>query len=465
MENIFKETLNLDKKLYAEYFLSEDTLMENAGTGVSNYIKKKFPKGKKIVVLSGSGNNGADGIVVARQLYGDYNVKLYLSAPPKSELARLQMKRALAVGVDRIYKLEDGDIIVDALFGAGFKLPANEKTLGLFRDINKLNGYKIAIDIPSGLDENGNSSGEAVKCDHTVVMGAKKISLFSDEAKDLIGTVEVVDLGVSKKIYGNSRKFFTLEKSDLKLPHRTQKGTHKGDYGHVAILSGDKEGASTLSSLASQNFGSGLNTLVSRIKRDIPYEIMQSRDVPKNSAVIVAGMGLGNIGIEHFKNTLLTSSLPLVLDADILHDKIIFEILNKRPDNLILTPHPKEFVSVLQTAMGITISVSDVIKRRVELVTAFSEKYPNSVLFLKGANRIIGQNGKIYIDTFGSQNLAKGGSGDVLAGMIGALVAQHYSLLDTTISASLAHSFASQNYKGNSFSFTPMKLIEELSNL
>jgi hydroxyethylthiazole kinase-like uncharacterized protein yjeF len=465
MEYVFKETSTLDKRCYSEFFLSEEILMENASNGISSFIRKKFPKGKKVVVLSGSGNNGADGITVARQLHEEYNVKLYIYAPPKSEIARLQLKRALAVGVERIYKLEDGDVIVDALFGTGFKKPAQEKALSLLRDVNKLSGFKIACDVPSGLDSLGNSSGEAIKCNYTIAMGAKTLSLFSDEAKDLVGKIALNNLGVSTKVYQTSKKTFLLEKNDMLLPHRNKKSTHKGNYGHVATLSGEKEGSAILSALASQSFGAGLNTLISKIKKDIPYEIMQNRNVPEKSNVIVAGMGLGQSGIEHFRDTLLNSSLPLVLDADILHDKSIMEHLTNRSEHIVLTPHPKEFASVLDITMNLTLSVPEIVEKRIELTTAFSEKFPHTVLLLKGANRIIAHNGTLYIDTLGNQNLAKGGSGDVLAGMIGALIAQDYDILNATISASLAHSLASQNYKGNNFSFTPIKLIEELSNL
>jgi hydroxyethylthiazole kinase-like uncharacterized protein yjeF len=465
VEKVFKDTASLDQKCENEFFLTDEILMENAGSAVSNYVRKNFQKGSSVVIVSGSGHNGADGVVVARQLYGDFSVKLYLSAPPKSEIARNQLKRALAVGVERIYKIEDGDIIVDALFGIGFRLPPSEKTSALFREVNSLKGFKIACDIPSGLDVNGNIGESAVKCNYTVTMGAMKLALLSDKAKDLSGRVKVANLGISREIYEGKKFFYNLEESDLTPPYRTEQGTHKGDYGHVAVLSGEKEGASTLSALAAYNFGAGLVTLVSKIKRDIPYELMQGRDIPVNSSVIVAGMGLGQIGINNFREAILNSSLPLVLDADVLYEKSILELLSIRPLDIVLTPHPKEFSSLLSILFHMELSVDEVVKRRIELVEMFAEKYPNVVLLLKGANRVIAGEGSIYFDTLGNQNLAKGGSGDVLAGMIGALISQGYSPLKATISASLAHSKASQLYKGNNFSFSPIKLIDELSNL
>jgi hydroxyethylthiazole kinase-like uncharacterized protein yjeF len=465
LEKVFKEVHTLDNFCYSDIFLTEEILMENASTTISNYIKNRFPKGSSLVVVSGSGHNGADGIVVARQLCGDFRVKLYLSAPPKSELARFQLKRALAVGVERIYKLEDGDIILDALFGSGLKTPITDKFSSIINDINSFKGFKIACDIPSGVDSFGNVDKVAVKSDVTITMGALKIALFSDVAKDLVGEVLVADLGISRKMYESKKSFFNLEESDIKLPHRTKKATHKGSYGHVAVLSGEREGASTISALASLNFGAGLVSVVSVIKRELPFELMQSREVPENSSVIIAGMGLGKVGLDHFRDTILNSSIPLVLDADALHEPSILKILSTRPLDIVLTPHPKEFASMLFHLFDKKFTVSEVVEKRVELVQMFSDRYPNVTLLLKGANRIIAGDGDLYFDTLGEPNLAKAGSGDVLAGMIGALIAQGYSPLDATISGSLAHGKASKLYQGNSFSLSPIKLINEFDNI
>jgi len=465
MEKLFKEVNSLDKRCYEKFDLTEEILMEQAGSGIVRYIKDNFSKGSSVTVVTGGGNNGADGVVIARQLHIDYDVKLYISTSFKHQIGKRQLKRAISIGVKVTNQIESSDILIDSLFGTGLSRKLEDKDSKLIESMNSISAFKIAVDIPSGIDVNGNLSCAVFKADKTFTMGALKLSLFSDSVKDYTGEIEVVDLGVAREIYEIDTDYYKLTESDLELPYRKLQNSHKGSYGHTAILSGEREGASIISALSALNFGSGLVSIVSKERKEIPFELMQDRTIPKNTKVIVAGMGLGNTGLDFFKEIALNSRVPLVVDADIFHSTLIGDILETRSDEVVLTPHPREFQSMLSILFKMDLSTKEIASTRVELLEMFSNRYPNSVILLKGANRVIAHRGKIYIDPLGSPNLAKGGSGDVLAGMIGSLIAQGYSPLQATISGTVAHSIASQNFSGNSYTLTPKKLIEELGKL
>jgi len=460
MKPVFREVYSLDKKLYEKYKLTEDILMEHAAFSMALEIYKRFPKFSTINIVAGPGNNGADGITLARILQGDYIVNLYLPLGAKSEMAKLQLERFKSVGGKVQEKCVSADVIVDAIFGSGLKRDLSSEIIGFINKMNKAKAFKIACDIPTGIDDNGNLRPVAFIADLTVTMGAEKLALYSDFAKDYVGEIVRADLGVSFNKYKANTDYYVWERDDLALPIREKQNAHKKTYGHLGVLAGEKPGAAILASMAAMNFGAGLVSIVSHDdKINIPYEIMHSHRIEGFSAVSF-GMGIGN----HFDDELediLKLDIPMVIDADMFYKEEIQEFLKK--DNIVLTPHPKEFASLLKiTGIG-EYSTEDIQKNRFDFAKKFSEKYKNVVLLLKGANKIIAFKGKIHIDPNGSVALAKGGSGDVLAGMIGALLAQGYHPLKATIHASLAHSFAG-NYEPN-YALTPIKLIQRLENI
>jgi hydroxyethylthiazole kinase-like uncharacterized protein yjeF len=159
----------------------------------------------------------------------------------------------------------------------------------------------------------------------------------------------------------------------------------------------------------------------------------------------------------------LDNTLALIADADIFHMEILDKILLR--ENIVLTPHPKEFVSLLKYTKLADIEVEELQLNRFKYAELFCAAFPKAVLLLKGANVIIGQNDTFYVNPHGTPSLAKGGSGDVLSGLIGALLAQGYAPLDAAIHGSLAHVKLALAYKGNDFSLTPDDLIDEIGNL
>ena len=453
MRAVFKEVYTLDKKCYEEFHLTEDILMENAAAN----LEAAIPEDAKVVnIVAGPGNNGADGITLARRILGEKEVNLYLPYGAKSEMAKLQLKRFLAVGgkVEENYK--NCDVLVDCVFGSGLKRDVDAK---LISKMNKVEAFKIACDIPTGIDDNGNLRPIAFKADVTVTMGAEKLALYSDAAKDYVGRVKVANLGVDFSKYINKSEYFVWEKEDLILPIRKTQNTHKRSYGHLGVLVGDKEGAGIIASLAALNFGAGLVSIVQSEKckvKSVPYEIMVSEKIEGFSA-LAFGMGMGDC---FDVKELLKLDIPMVIDADMFYKEEIKEFLNKK---VVLTPHPKEFSSLLKIIGLGEFSTQEVQENRFKLAEMFSEKYPNVVLLLKGANKIIAYNKQLHIDPNGDVALAKGGSGDVLAGMIGSLLAQGWHPFKATIHASLAHSIAG-NYTPN-YNLTPLKIIERLREL
>jgi hydroxyethylthiazole kinase-like uncharacterized protein yjeF len=468
LQKIFLDTKTLDERCFNEFFLNEDILMEHAGNGIANFIRRKFKKESTILIVSGGGNNGADGIVVSRLLNIDFDVKLYIFKQPKTQIGKIQLKRALAVGVDVLNEYPrdlKADVIVDSLVGTGLKQELRSEYTDLIYKLNLKDAFKIACDIPSGITQNGSLSSRVFKADTTITMGTLKLSLFSDIAKDFTGDISVINLGVTRDIYEDSSSYFLLEKKDLKLPFRNKKNTHKGDFGHVAILSGDKDGASILAGLSAFNFGAGLVSIISNQKKiNIPYELMTSNEIPKNSSVIVAGMGLGLLGIEYYYNLLIKTDLPLVIDADIFHSKLILELL-KNNNKMVLTPHPKEFISMFNLIFSKKLTVEELLKNRILYLTQFTEKYPNIVLLLKGANSVIVHNNKFYFNNLGNAILSKGGSGDILSGLIGSLIAQGESLKQATINSLLAHSIAPNQCEKNNYALSPMDLINLIAKI
>ena len=241
MKRVFKSVNVLDKKCYDKYFLNEDILQEHAALGLKSVLPKDS---SRILIVAGVGNNGADGIALARILYKLYDVDLYIPFGVKSKMANLQLKRAKSIGVNIINDIDSDnryEVIVDALFGSGLNKELNQDTIQIINTLNQIQAFKIACDIPSGIDIDGDIKTVAFMANITVTMGAYKSALFSDIAKDFVGEIKCVDLGVSSYFYENESDIHLLEESDLKLPLRDKQNTHKGDFGHLSVVAGKKD--------------------------------------------------------------------------------------------------------------------------------------------------------------------------------------------------------------------------------
>ena len=461
MQKLFDEVNSLDKRCYEKFLLSEDLLMEHAASNMALYISQNHPTSKSILIVCGSGNNGADGIALARLLHTKFDVNLYLTTTPKSSMAQLQLQRAKTLDIKIVNELFEADIIVDCLFGTGLNKPLDEKSINLLNTLNSYNSFKIACDIPSGINNLGQIQNVAFEADVTLTMGALKTSLFSDIAKDYTGEIIVCDLGIQREVYETNSNKYLLEKSDMNLPFRNKKNSHKGSFGHLNVVSGTKKGASIICAEAGFSFGAGLVTVVTHEELNLPQHIMQNHFISENCTAIAIGMGLGIFENDEIKK-ILQKDISLIIDADLFYSKLILEVLEKE---VVLTPHPKEFCALLKLCGIADITIEELQNNRFLYVENFCKKYPKPVLLLKGSNVIISQNGKVFINSFGTQALSKGGSGDVLSGLIGSLLAQNYEALDATITASLAHSFSARLYDKNNYSLTPQDIIDGIKKL
>jgi len=466
MQKVFQSCDELDRYCYEVYGLSEDILMEHAARGMATYIQEHFRQGSTLLIVSGVGNNGADGIALARQLHREYDVRLSLPFGVRSKMAKQQLTRAKAVGVKMVEVLEDADIVIDALFGAGLSRDLDDKTQSILHRLNTFKAYKIACDIPTGVGKNGSLMPMAFRADITLTMGAYKEALFLDESKESIGKILRINLGIADEIYERKSRTYLLESSDLKLPSRSTLDTHKGTFGHVAVFCGEKEGAGIIAGMAASRFGAGLTTLVVHETLSSPAWLMHSTVVPQNASAIAIGMGLG----DYFERTFLQkyvieSTLPIVLDADSFSHHEILDIVKQKEREVILTPHPKEFTVVWKYLTGEEISVADLQKRRFEMVRKFTILYPHVTLLLKGATMLIAQGKQLYINPLGSSKLSKGGSGDVLSGLIVALLAQGYRAIEAAIHGSIALTLTADYYRGASYAMLPIDLIDALEHL
>jgi len=461
MQKIFDEVNSLDKRAYEKFFLTEDILMEHAAFSIFKYIQKNFKKDSKVLIICGAGNNGADGLALARLLYKKFEVKIYLADNPKSSMAKIQYERVKSLDIPIIQTLFEADILVDCIFGSGLNKALNENNKTLISNLNSLNSFKIACDIPSGIDKHGNMQSVVFKADTTLTMGALKLSLFGDNVKDFVGEIKVCDLGIQREVYETQTDKFLLELSDMKLPFRDKKNSHKGTFGHTNIIVGSKTGAGIISCSSAFAFGCGLVTAISKDSLNLPYHIMQDNKISKNCTAIAIGMGLGDYKKDSIEEILKTDILK-VIDADLFYDELLLKYLDELA---VLTPHPKEFVSLLKLTNIADICTKELQQNRFLYVDKFCKKYPKVVLLLKGANVIIAQNNKIFINSLGNSTLSKGGSGDVLSGLIASLLSQKYNRLEACISSSLAHTKVANNYSKNNYSLSPKDLIKEIKKL
>lgn len=466
MLSVYEKVNALDKRAIEEWFLSEDILMENAAMALERVVLQNASLGAKVIILCGSGDNGGDGYALARRLMGRFKTLVFEMKLAKSPMCQLQKERAKKVGVviktyeeNALNQNLECDVLIDCVIGSAFKGEL-EPSLD-FESLSQKARFKIACDIPSGIDSKGRVDKGAFKADTTISMGAIKSCLLSDRAKDYVGELKVGHLGVFNPIYEIPTDTFLLEKSDLKLPLRDKKNAHKGDYGHAHVLLGKHSGAGLLSALSALSFGSGVVS-VQALECEItsnnkPLELVFCENFPKKLSAFALGMGLENIPKDFNKWLELA---PCVLDAGVFYHKEVLQALEKE---VILTPHPKEFLSLLKL-VGINISMLELLDNKLEIARDFSQKYPKVVLLLKGANTLIAHQGRTFINILGSVALAKAGSGDVLAGLILSLLSQNYTPLDAAINASLAHALAGLEFKNN-YALTPLDLIEKIKRL
>ena len=495
MQKIFFDSRILDKAARDAFGLTEDIMMENAAMA----LEKEVAAEENVLIATGSGNNGGDGWALARRICASGKKLTVLEAlEAKSEACLLQKERAVKCGVNVVNAKDaenflnengkDFGCVVDCVFGSGFHGEFADGIKRLMKKLNALKCKKIACDIPSGLDSYGNAAEDFFMADTTVTMGALKLALFSSTAKDACGKIVVAGLGIDRELFesGTEEIAMLLEESDLSLPHRKKQNVNKGTFGHTAIVAGEKTGAALIAANAALRFGSGLVTLVAKdvakdaaknaVKKNIPCELMAGNEFPANTSAVGLGMGLGRKDEDsaaYLDFLEKNEDIPCLLDADIFYSPRIKDFLKKRTAcgknaSLVLTPHPKEFSVLLENCGLGKYSTGEVCANAFELAKKFCACFPGAVLLLKGAVVLIAltENGRVcvYANPHGSNALAKGGSGDVLSGLVASLLAQGWSAKESAVNASLAHALASRLAPCD-YALTPLELIQHVCEL
>ncbi len=483
-------------------------LMENAGRSVAQaireYFKGLFPL--KVIVVSGKGNNGGDGFVTARHLanYGS-NVKVFVLCK-KSELkgdAKYHynlLKKYENINVihfngkrnfldELIEDVYSSDLVVDAIFGTGFKGEVKGLYREIIRIINEMSQFVVSIDIPSGI--NGNSStpkGDHVEANMTIALGSLKPAHIFPPAEDACGEVYVGKIGAEERIFRDYSEFKLVNYELASITFRERPlDSHKGVYGHTVIIGGSygKAGAVYLSAISALKAGAGLVTIVEpnsiypitashspeimhfpvRDKNGMidPAEISKIVEFleDKDSVVIGPGMGVDKKFKDFILKIVNTTDIPVIIDADGLNN-LGTDVRKLRREDVFLTPHPGEFIRISgydETSIMENRWLSG-LKFHNETELNFVLKGYRSTVFLGGIG---------YVVKHGNPGMATAGSGDVLSGILGGLLGSHYPEVLTSdykfLSGVLLHSVAGDiaSEKIGEESITAMDIVENIA--
>lgn len=426
------------------------TLMGRAGEAVARAAARHLAPGGCALILAGGGNNGGDGYAAALALLrlGHRAVVADVTGRGQSGEAGRAYLAAYRETVGEPLTLGEAEgvpheVLIDAVLGTGARLPLGEAFAPISALIRASRAYKIAIDLPLGADaEWGGTDPLAARVDETVMLGFPKQGLLSYPARTLVGGITVDDIGLDLP---EVRERFSLtdratDLSDLPslAPHRAA-NTHKGSFGHLLILAGSRRyrGAALLSTAAALRMGAGLVTLASdeavleAAAISLPEAILAPQPADTAAALALAdgksaillgpGCGADEETLARTLALLTTRGSPLVLDADALTVLAYagergLTALHTAARPVILTPHPLEFARLVGK------SVPEVQAARLSLACRFTGEYPVT-LVLKGAGTVVAEGGECKVNLTGGPALAKGGSGDVLAGAIASLLA------------------------------------------
>jgi hydroxyethylthiazole kinase-like uncharacterized protein yjeF len=451
----------LDAYMIGKKEISGVVLMENAAFGISALIRQRFHADTRIFAVCGTGNNGGDGFAATRQLKANgYTVKAVLLGKASDLKGDALENAKYLIGEKLLQEAADeetlkwcikdisaGDVVIDALFGTGLARDVTGLNALAVRMLNESGAYIVAADIPSGIhSETGQILGTAVKADDTVTFQYAKPGHFIYPGREYCGRLHVAKIGCDDGFPGFGAYDFAAYPPDTKAIRlqRRRANTHKGSYGSLAVLAGGKgyTGAGILCVTAALKSGAGLVTagipasiaevyqkkLVEAIT--FPVKDLEGRFYAESIAdadrlmagkdALAAGPGLTNNDdmIPFVRHIVCGYDVKKVLDADALN--LISkepEMLKEAKGRIVLTPHPREFSRLTGK------SVPEILEDPVKAASGFAKEY-GVTLLLKGATTVVATEDRVSFVLAGSPGMAKGGSGDVLTGMIGGLLAQ-----------------------------------------
>jgi NAD(P)H-hydrate epimerase len=448
--------------------ISSIDLMERASLSCANWIINKNFQQNSFKIFCGKGNNGGDGLAVARLLlHKGFQVTAYIlefgnigTDDFQKNLQRLHELRFSDIhfmqSEQHFPELKKDDVVIDALLGSGLNKPLAGISAELVNHINQSQSLVISIDLPSGLYIDRSSvENKVIEADHTLTFQCYKLALLVAENAKFIGEVHVLDIGLAEEFLQQEYSPYELVDDAVTnniFKHRNR-FTHKGNFGHAALVTGSTGlmGAATL--CASACMRSGVGKLTCYVPRS-GYEIMQIA-VPEAMAKISGsgdnietyepvaeheaigiGPGIGYDIKDHVvKEVFEKTKFPMVIDADAITMLAKHSyLLEQMPQGSVLTPHPKEFEKLFGSYKNDF--------ERIDVAQSKSKEL-NIVVVLKGHHTVIAAPaGKLYFNNTGNAGMATGGSGDVLTGIITALLAQKYTPEDAALLGVYIHGLA-----------------------
>ena len=439
----------------AQNFRSSD-LMERAAKGITNYLLHDNPHFEFFIINCGTGNNGGDGLCIARQLLqAGKNVKVNIcgdvhksSADFALNFQRLQTQFPLVIHIitnENSIPSFDCDCLIDCLFGTGLNKPITGFPALIIEKMNMADAIILAVDIPSGLQSNTLSVEPIVKADCTISFEFPKLVFLFPENAKYVGQWMIQNIGlIDTKSAGLHQHLHFLTADDIQpLFSERQIFAHKGSFGHVLTIGGSPgmEGAAAMSGLAALKTGAGLSTITAtNLTVEHPemmytgFDNIISTISSKKINAVSIGPGLGNT-ISTFQ---ILSELfqayrqPIVVDADALNCISEHpELLNKIPPNAILTPHPKEF----ERLFGSYQHWFELPNMMIQL----AQKYQVIILYKRAYTLIACPDGNVYFNSTGNAGMATAGSGDVLTGIISGLLAQGFTPKEAALAGVYMH--------------------------
>lgn len=489
--------------------LSYVEMMENAGNNCADKIHSVVSGlggvSKSAVIICGSGKNGGDGYVIARNLCErGYSVKIVLANgfptayESKMMYSYLDEKpiQLLDLGNDFtacVTAALSATAIVDCVYGIGFHGKLNDIIADYFKEIAKSRAKKFSVDIPSGLEGNsGEINSVFFKADYTLAITCYKPVHILKPACEHCGIIKLIDIGIGKESYEavGSEVIVSAELNEIKRFFKSRRSeAHKGDFGKLLSVAGsrDMQGAAVMAANAAVNSGVGL---VKAIFPDVAYTAIASKltepltmpmlstpagnlsyknidrilNLISDSSTVLLGCGMGfcEDTVKIVESVLLNSEKPIILDADGINAvSLNINLLKESKAPLILTPH----VGEMSRLTG--LSVEEIERNRVKIAKSFAAEY-GCILVLKGANTVVAApKGNVYLNRTGNAGMATGGSGDVLAGIIASFVSQSMGLHSATIAGVYVHGLCGDTVmkKYSMLGVTPTKMINELAEV
>ncbi len=489
----------IDKLSTSKYHIPSQIRMEIAGIKSYEIVKREYAPRNTLIVI-GTGNNGGDGLVLARYLkLNGYKCSILItktskiqSGDFKSNLLMIKKLKIQTIKDLKKVRFKDYDLIIDGIFGVGLNRPLNNKILDLVKRLNKESTPICSLDLPSGLNpDNGKTYSGSIVADTTITYDFAKPGLVTDPGAKFSKKVFIVSLPTPNDLTKQLNTYFINSNFFTNFFRERSKSSNKGTFGHVLIIGGSKNmsGAVLLSGLAAYKSGSGLVTLCvprnisSNLKNKIPEAIilevpnssdsstmdenklfpLLKKNIRKEPSCVVIGPGLGNRKnlIKIIEDSFKFFNCPIILDADGLN--LISnnpKILKKYKNDLIITPHPGEMSKLCNE------SIKSIQSNRIEFAQKISKDL-KCISVLKGFRTILSdKSGKTFINGSGNEGMATGGMGDALTGIIASFIGQGYSSIDSAILGVFLHGKAGDTIgsKISKRGILASQIIKELPN-